>query len=192
MTFGSVYEILDPLTVIRKQRFWDWFDGKQLKAWWTISEGSGVVMDDVVDGGIKIPASPTTSINFNNIRHYEPTGSVLIAITTRTGTGGVQVFFADSISFLHLAFSDNNSGITFMNLQTKDGSTSNTVNSTILTNTNQHVVKIELRASDARYFIDGILEATSSSNLPAQKLQPILRAFSNATHNVRYFEALNT
>ena len=41
MTFSSVYEMFDPLTTVRKQHFWDWFSGDDLRSTWNKNDISG-------------------------------------------------------------------------------------------------------------------------------------------------------
>jgi len=83
MTFNSVYEILDPISTIRKQRFWDWFDGDALRSWWaqtSFGAGGTVSMEDAVDEGLKIVTNTASldgqQIDFNDERHYSETASI--------------------------------------------------------------------------------------------------------------------
>ena len=55
MTFGSVYEITNPLSTVAKQHFVEWFTGKELPArrWALTNNGgnnTGSSIHDGVDG----------------------------------------------------------------------------------------------------------------------------------------------
>ena len=99
MTYGSVYEITNPLTTVAKQHFVEWFSGEDLDSKrWAYADylssnhtGSGMVND--IDGGFKLvgdsstAGSQNTLISFNDKKQYSNTGSVVIWIAKVELTG---------------------------------------------------------------------------------------------------------
>jgi len=204
MTFDSVYQMFDPLTTVRKQHFWDWFSGDDLKAWWTESTVATPTtgMSDSVDGGYEITcdsASDEAYIHFNDKRQYSHTGSVFIGVL-QISTGSditSDIGFCNNKDDPAVA---SNDGVVFeQGSSTTYLSVSNgtrTLNNLSRTpDTNPHVFKIELTASNVTGYIDGVSEGTFTVNLPVDKLQPEVRAkyaTSTSTTNIRYIEAYNT
>ncbi len=87
MTFDSVYQILNPLSVVRKQHFWEWFDGAALDSRWTFYDIVGTnsgAMEDSIDGGYAVTTGTTNNdrggIWFNGINQYAFDGSVFFAV----------------------------------------------------------------------------------------------------------------
>lgn len=205
MTKDSVYEILDPLTTIRKTRFWDWFDGNDLKSWWTENNGAGTgtfAMVDAVNEGFSITtdtaASDDSRIFFNDKRHYDFANSVLITVSravTATGISWIPML-VDNTSFTHRMIVRVDSTSTFYDLNTRGGGAATVVATTVPTDTTFRVNKGELSSAKAEFTLDGVLEATSSTNLPSVKLQPMVRMNARASGGkegrVRYLEAFNT
>ncbi len=199
----SLYEQLYHPHQIAKQRVVERFDGDALDERWTAASGAaGGAMFDAVDDGFGTTHSGDGSQawHFNNIHHYEPTGCVFIIISKRTaGTTSdfIQVglvksdFFTTTDDRFHIS---NNGGSTFYQLITEDVSAT-TTNTSIAVDTIYHKLQGELNSSSGRLWMDGVLEATSTTNLPNAPLQPYIRsnrATTDYNAHFRYYEAYNT
>jgi len=206
MSFQSVHDMLVPPGQVRKQKFWDFFDGDSLRSWWTEADGAGTgsgAMADEVDGGYQLTTGTSDNnwrrLTFDDLaRHYEPTGSVFIIICNRDST--LSRFFAGLINPKNAAnqtiLVDNDTDNTFYELATVDGSTTNAVATSVTVDTTVRKHFGILNAASAKLSIDDTLEAISTSNLPTVKLQPIFavqtRTTAARTGNIRRYEAYNT
>lgn len=204
-----MYQAFDDLTTVRKQHFVEWFSGSTLDSIWTSYDQIGSAteaMSDSVDGGFEIQHSSTTNswngIYFNNKRQYEETGSVIIGVVKRIfggDSGGYHYGLAGSNS----TNQDQSANIvsdtaqtTNFGLRTEDTSGAVTEGSTVVDD-NWHSVKIELSASDCVMTLDGVSDATRTTNLPTIPLEPILYGISRSSASnditaIRYCEAYNT
>ena len=205
-TQESLYEQLYSLSTIAKQRFVENFSGDSLDTdrWQTTNvSGTGTfAMADSADEGFSITTGGSSgnisNITFNNKRPFSKTGSVCIAIYRRVNTGLVRTGFASDTADANTsqAYSDNNAGNTHYKLFTAGGGFTSTATS-INTDTNFHVHKIELTSSNAQLTIDGNLEVTKTTNLPPNDLQPKMNVYRNpstGTHEsrIKYMECYNT
>ena len=207
MTFASVYEMFDPLTTVRKQRFWDWFSGDDLHSRWTKSTNgsSTFAMDDSIDGGYKIyPGASNTNyaqIHFNNRHHFSETGSVLITVWKQASTNGG----ATTVGLLNTntSWNTNFAGSRFWSasdtkfeLRTADASTASESATSVDVDTNFHVMKYECGSSDVKMWIEGTLEVTKTTNRPTTRLQPFFMAWNENGNrdyaHIRYLETYNT
>lgn len=209
MTFGSVYEILDPLTRIRKQRFWDWFDGNALRNWWIFSQSNGTgvgSMVDVIDEGFQIEVTSTGSnhrstIDYNDKRHYSETASVVIGIIRRVTANtlahvGSHNIDSSSVSVNQVIYANDDGG-PFKAITSSDGGTTSTVDSDVATDTNFTNYKTTRQSADLLLHIAGILKVTKTTNRPTLKQQPAFQSFSTTAASgkqsrIRYLEAYNT
>lgn len=206
MTFNSVYEMFNPLTETRKQRFWDWFSGDALKSYWD-TEGFGsagtYVIDDSVDGGLKITTGTSSgnqaTLNFNNINQYDNQNSVSIDVVKRidTSTRLDAGFITLSNNFgTNIGVMINNTDNTNIELRTADATTLSETAGSVAVHTNWFVSKLQFTSSNAKMTLDGVLDVTKSSNLPADDLQPVVSVISNSagakSGAIRYCEAYNT
>ena len=208
MTFANVYEMVSPPATVKKSWFVEYFDGDDLKAYWTQRNvvGSGTfAMDDVVDGGFKINATTTSAvlaIDFNGIRHYEPTGCVVIGIiacdaviSMQSQVGLVETTaYAVNDDFILAGSRSFDSTTNFI------GRTGNSTGETFITlaaiDTNFHRYQMELTSSNATFKMDGILEGTKTDKLPNTRLFPAYFVHATTATDVagriRYYEAYNT
>lgn len=206
MTFNSVYEMFNPLTETRKQRFWDWFSGDALKSYWD-TEGFGsagtYVIDDSVDGGLKITTGTSSgnqaTLNFNNINQYDNQNSVSIDVVKRidTSTRLDAGFITLSNNFgTNIGVMINNTDNTNIELRTADATTLSETAGSVAVHTNWFVSKLQFTSSNAKMTLDGVLDVTKSSNLPADDLQPVVSVISNSagakSGAIRYCEVYNT
>ena len=83
----SVFDSLNESFTHDKQRFVEYFSGKQLPSYWTVTTTgtSTGVMSDEVDGGFKLNAwggaiNQYVSLTFSNKRQYAHLGSKFIAV----------------------------------------------------------------------------------------------------------------
>ncbi len=206
MTFDSVYEILTPLSTVRKTKSWHWFDGNALRSWWneTVFGGGGTVsMADAVGEGLKIVTNAISSdgkqIDFNDIRHYLETASVLIgtfrSILTTTqqnmvGFRGPKVGNDFAIGGVHT----DKDAVNYI-MRTADATTASFESTTVALDTVFHVHKIEMGSSNIKHSMDGVLEITKTTNRPVSKQQPVFfaqtRTSSAREAHIRYLEVLN-
>jgi hypothetical protein len=208
MTFGSVYEILTPLTTVRKQKFWDWFDGDDLKSIWTKTDlygGTGIfAMSDNTDEGFSVKtdtgSGDQSELDFNNIRHYSHTASVCISVVRRVSATAVITGFVGQIvgDDLEVAsYNDSTVGSSFKRLYTADASTGSDADSSVAPDTAWTTAKIVMGSSDIRLWINGVLEVTKTTNRPTVKQQPYFSVFTQSgggtiEGRIRYYEAYNT
>jgi len=209
MTKASVYEILDPLSTIRKQRFWGWIDGTDISARWNetnVSDSGTFGMRDDVDQGFEISAGSATAadsnVNFNGIRQFDHQNSVWICIFRSIGSQSLSdVGFIDNEANTggveERATARNNQAGTFIQLLTSDGVAS-TVNSSDVgvSNAMTHYRGV-LSSADVELFIDGVTKITNTTRLPDVRQQPMVRNFRLGTGGsvdtrFPFFEAYNT
>jgi len=211
MTFASVYEILTPLSTVRKQKFWDWFDGNDAKAWWTEFNSSGTGstdMTDEVDGGLTLTSSSVNghyiSIFFNDKRHYEPTGCGFVAVARRTDTTGTAMGVGLSESESVITNDEACAGFrdvsSFTLKQVIHNDTTGAVTFTdtaIGVDTSFHTYSAIVSASDIVFKIDGAVTNTASTELPDFRMQPdfvsdALTGVNSKKCAIRYIEVFNT
>ncbi len=200
---NSLYEYIQPLTVIANQHFICNFDSDALNERWTKSGlfGTSVgAMVDAVDEGFKSAwsvDSVNTTYTFNDFRQYSNTGSVFIAQTKRTTAGQnlVGLTGTDRHNTNYYSYEDS-TAVTFKRMVTKNGSCATGTDSSVAVGVNWTTVSAQITSSDASMSISGILELTTTSTLPTTKLQPIFQQVAISSSNVdismRYFEAYNT
>jgi len=210
--FESLYEAFDPLTVLKKQQFLDWFSGKALDLIWNEhdvsgSDGAGAMVDAETNGGEGYEVRSGTSnnnyreVDFNNIRHYDEDGCRLTCVlravestTRRTGvgladninaTGSNQVSVENDIDFTNYQFFSNDASV-----GGQQGDTGVTRDEAF------HTWSIELDGSTAKCFDGSTLVTTNSDQVPVAQLQPYLfaqtRTSAARNNHVRYLEVYNT
>lgn len=204
MTFNSVYQILTPLTTVKKQWFVEWFDGDDLKAYWTKRDVAGTgtfAMADAVDEGFSIitgaSASGQSRIDFNDIRHYNFDAAIIIAVCRRlTATNaqiGVGLHNRTSVDF---AFCEDSTNGTNKRLETFAAGTGSNTESSIPIDTVFTGYKMEMGSVNVKMTINGVLEVTKTTNRPTLRQQPTFDAFNPSTTasegRIRYYEAFNT
>ncbi len=207
--FASMYETFQELTSLQVSHFVEWFSGSVLDSIWLKNTGNGsplYAMNDEVDGGFSITTTAVGNfrggINFNNRRHYAPDGSIMIAVW-KSGQGTQNqhlVGFSSNID-IPLGLADSalsiiENGLAFFRLQTSASGTATRTSTDIAIDAAWHTHKVECTASDVDYYIDGVLKATNTTNLPAVAMQPYIDIRNNLAAvnsvNIRYFEAFNT
>ena len=207
MTFASVYEILTPLTTVKKQWFVEWFSGSVLKAYWTKNNVQGTntfQMADVVDGGFEIitgaSANDDGSISFNDKRQYDFNASVIIFVMQQITAAAYRCLagFADSNNLPSgdSAYIDNNTSFTNYRLLTFRLGSGTASSLGVAIDQLLHSFKVETKAASVVGSIDGVIGATNTTNLPDVKLQPAFEektlTTASKTGRIRYLEAFNT
>jgi len=160
-------------------------------------------MDDAINGGYKITTEATAfrraQIDFNLKRHYSSTGAVCIGIISSVSSAdqNTNVGFANNSPIqADFALYQNRSGFSFIRLLTDNNTTETAVDTSVSIDTNEHLAKIELRATSVTLTLENILESISTTNLPDTVQQPIFfeQTFTTTakTANIKYCEAYNT
>lgn len=205
MTVRSLYEQLFPLSIVMKQRVVDNFDGDTLNERWFERNVAGVCeyeMQDLVDGGARIVVGSAEEghLDFNGIRHYSNTGSVVISVfnfslqTLMDGGAGLKQNNTLDNDFAWMGYFRTTE--TDWTISTADASTTSRTASNIADIASPTLHKLELTSSNALYTISGNLEVTKESNRPTAALQPLYFGDAGATGNrhaiIRYYEVYNT
>jgi len=207
MSFQSVHDLLTPPGVVRKQKFWDWFSGDSLKSYWTFANESGSggsgAMQDAVNGGYQITTDTSSNdysgISFSNIaNHYSATASSFIAVANRDST--LSRYWAGLMETKNgvgdYYICDNVSANTFYILKTSDGGTNTDTNTSVAVDTTVRKSQGISNNSSIALWLDDVLEAINTANLPTTALQPNYVVMTNTTAaktgSIRYFEAYNT
>jgi|21_taG_2_1085346.scaffolds.fasta_scaffold37173_1 hypothetical protein len=205
----SIYEQLNEYDTVAKQRVVETFSGDALDTdrWHTgNSTGTGtVVMEDVVDGGVKLDTGSSSSrveINFQNKRQYDSQGSEVIWVAKTGQLTNTELLFG---------LADNNATASlddgFVEFHSTNSSNwrlnkafSQWVDTSLAVDTNWHNFKLTLGASNVKLSIDGILSGTgyavATTEINSDKLQPEFHlhdlAVTTNTASARYCEAYNT
>ena len=171
-----------------KQRFVEWFSGKQLPSYWTLQNNTAlptVAMQDSVDGGLLMTNTGTGtggSITFNNKRQYGGSRNCTCIMVLKSTGGNTGLTYAgfDRNGYPSSSASSNSTAViemgasTYFNLVvTNAGSGWNRTATSIATaDADWHNVKIDVKASDVDLTIDGTLEATRTGVRPTTTMQP--------------------
>jgi hypothetical protein len=205
--FDSLYQTHDLISVVSKQRMVEYFSGSAINAdRWTSTNITGTgsfAMDDSINGGFVITSGSSSGdrqqINFNDKRQYNNEGSSIIGIIERVDNAQVKFGLFNqgtTDNNINRAFVENGATQTYYRLGTADGSSQTMTDTDVGVDTTKRIINIVLTDANCKLYIDGTLKATSTSNLPADKLQPIFqnRALTNAavTGKIQYCEVHNT
>ena len=198
MTYGSFYEITNPLSTVAKQHMTEWFSSKDEPTRWNITTANSgsSEMEDGIDGGLKMETGTTNAsyvqMDFNNKRPFSRDGCNVVWIfrsnvpsNATAGTGWNQLGIGSangnsgSIFFVTAGVHSSSTAHQF-SLRTMRSESFSTVDTTMANNDDWHTVKVN-HASDggatggsAKLWIDGVMMATCSTNLQSSALmQPI-------------------
>lgn len=209
MVFENVLSLVAPQKEIKKSWFVDWIYGNDLKVNWNKSNGAGVgtfaMVQNAHNEGFSVVtgavANDNSSINFNQIRHYDPRAVVVETISRILRT-------TDAISANGLFFGINNDTIdsewygfdsalhTNFQLFSDLGGGGTYTDTGIVLDTNFHRFKMEGQLTVTLLSVDGILRASKTDELPILKMNPQLLSVSRITtpfeQRYRYFEVFNT
>ena len=201
--FASLYESFQDLTTVQKQHFVEWFSGKALDSIWTFGDQGGGTsgMVDAIDGGYFVDSGAGFAwIAFNDKRQYSQTGSVIIMVLRDVNDangderwGFVRTASADGL--IEKAYINSLPAQANFQLNTDNGGAQTATATSIVVDNVYHVFKVECKASSVEASIAGVLEATSTTTLPDQPLQPRIATRADlpaGRSEVRYLEAYNT
>ena len=178
----SLLDILEPSrATIAKTRFVEWFSGDILDPIFDQNSIAGAPVFDMTDlinqgFGITTPAvflTIGTIIAANGERHFDPRACAVDNVSRRvsvTGTisGGFGSRTDGDIGNTpdESIFYQDSSVLTFKRLVTIRNVSTTVVNSSVSSDTAFHHIITEMLAASGTMTIDGILEATSTTNLP--------------------------
>jgi len=201
--------MLDPLTTLRLQRFWDWFSGDDLNSYWSKVNYSGTgtfTMVDAVDEGFSVTTASDTNarnsgIEFNNKKQYSSSGSVFITVfrtVTASNNQAVVGLVENAGTGGDYYIVINRQGSTFYGLQNRnDASGTSTTDTTISVDTSFHSHKGTIDGTTCTLTIDGVLGASTTSNVPDENMEPEFNVLNHTSAQanearIRYYEAYNT
>lgn len=202
--FASMYESFQELTSLQVSHFVEWFSGSLLDTIWNLTSNAGTgitaTMFDGIDGGLGISSTSVSegTLNFNQKRHYDPTGSIILCIAKQDAVNydaslGFSNSNAGAAALQQVSFHFNNSN-TFMKAQSAAGGI-NEVDTSVNNDFLEHSFKIECGSADLKYTIDGVLDITKTTNRPTASLQPVIQFSSSngaGLMHLRYLEVFNT
>lgn len=203
--FNSMYEVFRSLTTIAKGHFVYFFSGLGLSILWSNNLGASgtVTMNNSVDGGVTLQDTATASqVAMNNKREFVHNGCACIWIAkinnnaseSEFGFLGDQTY--TTLQSLALGGMEGVSSSTNFTLDTEDGTTESVTVTSVVADTNYHTHKIVCGSSNVTYYIDGVLQATKTTNNPIAKMQLglVARSRSGTTGKVTALmvEAYNT
>lgn len=207
--FPSIYEMFNKLTEIAKAHFWDWFDGNGLHNRWTTFDfqGTGIYsMVDAIDEGFQIQTgtanNDNSNLTFNDKRQFDSENCVFIAVVRSVDSALRRhaVGISDSKGIPSgtndiAVISDDTTTSAFKFIRTQDGSAGTSTDTDVSRDEIFHTYIGDMSASDGKFFIDGILKVTQTTNLPVGKCQPVFLGVTRTTaakqHRIRYFEIKN-
>ena len=180
MSFQSVHDLLTPPSIVRKTKFWDWFDGDSLKSWWTTRDvvGTGTfAMSDAVDEGFKISTGGSSGdrseIYFNDIRHYSETGSIIIWVAKAVDSTNALTDIGSTNDGTTTAYSiiRFHTGQANWNYLSK-GAGAGSIDLGIARDNNFNEWKISHNTASVTIFNNDILTGVATSNIPTSRQQP--------------------
>lgn len=203
--YGSIYELFNRLTTVGKQWFIDWFNGASLNTnIWNVTTSFGTFtasMSDTEDEGLDLSSSTGGNqggyMDFNNkCRQFIHNSSRIITVWRRVGSFSSYCGFWDSSSQNDVVYwRDAPTSDSFKTLVCGTAASPTATASSIAIDTSFHFYDIVLGASNVKAYIDGVLQITQSSNLPANKMQPFINTTTNTTPaaevRIKYLEARN-
>jgi len=222
MTFGSVYEITNPLSTVAKQHFVEWFTGKELpttRRWALTNNGgnnTGSSTHDGVDGGYLLVGTGSGStqqslLSFNDKKLFSHTGSAIIwvaklslpmpasldgtnSITASQGGWGMCGTMP-SYWLNGIKINVPTTATSVINFGTMNNSTE-TYTATdlpVIVAADYKTYKLEQKSSSAICHIDGELKSTRTSGLSTTAMQPFLgQKYPDSDVHTVFCEAWNT
>jgi hypothetical protein len=207
MTFSSVYEMFNPLTTVRKQHWWEWFSGDDLKStsnFKSVNASPTGTMNDEVDGGYNVLFSSSAyswgGITHGNKRQFIENNVAAIWVVKRVmgaDSGGYWAGVSNVENTTQndtMAISTNTASSANFFLYLKGTITSNTDSSSPVTvNDNWNVVKVQADGTDIKGYINGVLEMTVVGSMGTTSVQPSCTGIHNPassgdTIDIRYGE----
>jgi len=193
--FGSLYEVFDPLTTLSKARMFDWFVGAVLDNRWNAVNEQGIGTFTMVDTyleGFEIKSGggsgDNSLIEMDGRSHFDAeVGIGMIAVQHRfsNGQGTVKCGITPNPGTnSNAGFLENDAAQSFQRLVTNFSGT-NTVDTSLIPDQLTHVMKLKQIPGNMTLTMDGVLEATSTSNVPISGQQPFyLARFGTSTAGI--------
>jgi len=193
-----------------KQHFIEWFSGKSLPSYWTLTQivaTCTATMADSVDGGMLFQTdsgsgSPSAFLSFDDKCQYNPSGFGFISVCKKGSDNNIGIkggIGSDDGTANPAAavFMVEGTLATYRTLQTRNGGSETETATTTAVSQTEFAYKLEGTGSAANLSLNGVLSATTDSNLSTTKCQPLLYIQSRSTaavknYNVRYLECYNT
>lgn len=210
MVFDNILALVNPPENIKKTWFQEWFYGASLKSYWnqnSILGAPAFAMAFGVDEGFSITTtavdpSKGSIIAGNTERHFDFTACVMESVQRRVEpNGGTEVGFGNRTDGDIANTPDEAmtvqeaSNQTFKRFITITNVSTTAVNTTVPIDTNFFRSRQQLFSARAELRINGILEATSTTNLPLAKLYAGMRQTNIGVNigesRIRYMEAFN-
>ena len=201
----SYLETVYTLTSVPKKHFVEFFssDGTVPARWTSTVTGTGAnSMPSGDNEGISLitgtTAGSNAGINFNTISNFDFGDSSCIFITEITNIGDYETY--QGFSNVNTAGSGKgawlyaNDSASVFKLGTSGGSFTFTSTS-VSVDTAAHVFQLVLASASVKLYIDGVLRATGTANLPDAVLQPFMNLTTGDTTSRTlkciYYEAWN-
>jgi len=218
MTFGSVYEITNPLSTVAEQRFVEWFSGTGVDSKrWSLEERTGNTtgsgMHDGLNGGYLLVGSVagTTQqalLTFDDTKQYHGSGTdgstiiwVCRLVSPMPNSANVATQGAWGMMGTHPSYWLNGIKI---NVPTGDASYIGfyTMNHATEAGTNtdmpvglamsSRTYQLEQNNANANCYIDGQIKATRTSGMSIYDMQPFLnQKYPDSDVHATYCEAWN-
>ncbi len=210
---SSLLQVLVPSNeTIPRGHFIEYFDGDVLDSIWQQNSiiGVGIFgMVDAIDEGFSLTVSAInpqlSSITASNsLQHFDPTSSILSSVQKRQSVQGTVQWGLGNRTDGDLGNTLDQSAtfqevstFTFVRASTINTLSQTSVDTSLAVNTNFHHTIMDLSATNVRFFIEGILEATITTNLPDSS-SPLYPGFKVSTFavavsegRIRYLEVFN-
>ena len=190
----SLYSLLNKPEDIEGSRIIEFFSGYRLnQRIWSkeLTDGNCTAeLCDAIDGGVALKTGTDTNdvaqIDMNYTWQFSVRGSAMIFVAKRLASAGSRYdigFQSGYPNSQYVAHIRNNTNDTYYRLTTSAGSTSNATDFSIAEDNDFHTGKIIMKESSALGYLDGVLEATNTSNLPQEAGRGNSEPFLKCTHN---------
>ena len=206
-----IYDQLNASGIVSKQRVVENFSGWQLdNDRWQLTQIVSTCtasMADSNDGGLLLSTdsgggSPSAFLSFNDKCQYNPSGFGFIS-TCKKGSDnniGIKAGIGSDDGAANPAnavFMVEGTLATYRTLQTRNGGSETETATTTAVSQTEFGYKLEGTGNAANLYLDGVLSATTGSNLSTTKCQPLLYIQSRSTAavktwNCKYMECYNT
>lgn len=182
------------------------FDGDALDERWNVINtlSGSQAMNDAVDGGYRLQTGTTNlsaaKINMNGINHYDSLGVEIITVTNLISSTSLLWDFVGLAvqdlgnDYIKIRQDSLNTKLTLDRAITGSNVSTNLTSNFAVTGA--LIGKLNTNQTRAEAYINNILEATATTSLPNEIMQPFLRLINRTTVNkqadIIYCEVYNT